>query len=86
MASTYSTNLKIELIPTGAQSGIWGQTTNVNLGSALEQAIVGLATCPTGDFVANVATYTLADSNAPQTARAFCLNVTATLTAAGIAQ
>jgi len=83
MASTYSTNLKIELIPTGAQSGIWGATTNTNLGTALEQAIVGTATCATGDFVANVATYTLADTNASQTARAFCLNVTATLSAAG---
>lgn len=83
MASTYSTNLKIELIPTGAQSGIWGATTNTNLGTALEQAIVGTATCITGDFVSNVATYTLADTNASQTARAFCLNVTATLTGAG---
>lgn len=83
MASTYSTNLKIELIPTGAQSGIWGATTNTNLGTALEQAIVGTATCATGDFVANVATYTLADTNASQTARAFVLNVTATLSGAG---
>jgi hypothetical protein len=83
MASTYSTNLKIELIPTGAQSGIWGATTNTNLGTALEQAIVGLATCATADFVSNVATYTLSDSNSSQTARAFCLNITATLTAAG---
>ena len=83
MASTYSTNLKIELIPTGAQSGIWGATTNTNLGTALEQAIVGLADCPTGDFSSNVATYTLADTNTSQTARAFVLNVTATLTAAG---
>jgi hypothetical protein len=83
MASTYSTNLKIELIATGSQSGIWGATTNTNLGTALEQAIVGTATCVTADFVSNVATYTLSDSNTSQTARAFCLNVTATLTAAG---
>jgi len=83
MPSTYSTNLKIELIPTGAQSGVWGVTTNANLGTAIEQAIVGTATCVTGDFTANVATYTLIDTNASQTARAFCLNVTATLTGAG---
>ena len=38
MASTYSP-LKIELIATGEQSGIWGATTNVNLGTALEEAI-----------------------------------------------
>jgi len=90
MASTYTTNLKLELIPTGAQSGIWGATTNVNLGSStatqsgLEQAIVGTATLITADFSSNVATYTLVDSNAYQVARAFCLNITATLTAAGI--
>ncbi len=89
MASTYTANLKLELIPTGAQSGIWGATTNVNLGSStatqsgLEQAIVGKATLPTGDFAANVATYTLTDSNAYQVARAFVLDVTATLTGAG---
>jgi len=82
MPSTYS-NLKIELIPTGAQSGVWGVTTNANLGTAIEQAIVGTTTCVTADFTSNVATYTLTDTNASQTARAFCLNVTATLTAAG---
>ena len=89
MASTYTTNLKLELIPTGAQSGIWGATTNVNLGSStatqsgLEQAIVGKATLLTADFSSNVATYTLVDSNAYQVARAFVLDITATLTAAG---
>ena len=83
MPSTYS-SLKIELIPTGAQSGVWGVTTNANLGTAMEQAIVGTATCVTLDFnVSNVATYILTDTNASQTARAFCLNVTATLTGAG---
>ena len=89
MASTYTANLKLELIPTGAQSGQWGATTNVNLGSnssvqsGVEQAIVGKAQLPSGDFVANVATYTLADTNATQTARAFYLEITATLSAAG---
>jgi hypothetical protein len=43
MASTYSTNLKLELIGTGEQAGTWGTTTNTNLGTALEQAIVGKA-------------------------------------------
>ena len=37
--STYS-NLAIELIGTGEQDGTWGTTTNVNLGTALEEAIV----------------------------------------------
>jgi hypothetical protein len=41
MASTYSTNLALELIGTGEQSGTWGTTTNNNLGTLLEQAISG---------------------------------------------
>ena len=41
MASTYSPSLRIELIGTGDQSGTWGDTTNTNLGSLIEQAITG---------------------------------------------
>ncbi len=83
MSSLYSANLKIELIGTGDQTGVWGGTTNTNLGTAIEQAIVGKASLVTGDFTANVATLTLTDTNASQTARAFVLDVTATLSAAG---
>ena len=39
--SSYSTNLKIELITTGTQAGTWGNTTNTNLGTLVEQAIAG---------------------------------------------
>ena len=42
MASTYS-NLKIQLMATGENSGTWGNVTNTNLGTALEQAITGSA-------------------------------------------
>jgi hypothetical protein len=80
--STYS-NLKFELIGTGEQSGSWGTTTNTNLGTAVEQALVGMATLETGDFTSNVATLTLSNTNALQDARALCLNITATLSAAG---
>jgi hypothetical protein len=41
MASTYSPNLALELIGTGDQAGTWGNTTNTNLGTLLEQAISG---------------------------------------------
>lgn len=41
MASTYSPNLRIELIATGEQSNTWGSTTNTNLGSLIEQAVSG---------------------------------------------
>lgn len=44
MASTYSTDLRIELIGSGEQSGVWGSTTNLNLGSLIEQAIAGVET------------------------------------------
>jgi hypothetical protein len=76
MSSSYS-SLKFELIGTGEQSGSWGAITNTNLGTAIEQAIVGMATLDSGDFTANVATLTLANTNAAQDARALCLNIAA---------
>ena len=39
--STYSSNLRIELITTGTQAGTWGDTTNSNLSTVLEAAIAG---------------------------------------------
>ena len=42
--STYSTNLALELIGTGEQSGTWGTTTNTNVGTLIEQAISGYVT------------------------------------------
>jgi len=44
MPSTYSTDLRIELIANGEQSGTWGTTTNSNLGTIIEDAISGLVT------------------------------------------
>lgn len=44
MASSYSSLLRLELISTGDQSGTWGDTTNTNLGTLLENAIAGTAT------------------------------------------
>jgi hypothetical protein len=73
MASTYSA-LKIELIGTGEQSGTWGTTTNNNLGTAIEEAIVGRANANfTSD--ANL-TISLTNTNASQVARNYILNVT----------
>lgn len=39
--STYSPSLRIELITTGDQAGVWGNTTNTNLGTLVESAIAG---------------------------------------------
>ena len=58
MASTFSPSLKLELIGDGDQSGIWGQTTNTNLGTLLEQAIAGVVTITMTD-----ANYTLTSFN-----------------------
>jgi hypothetical protein len=74
MSSTYSTNLKLNLIDTGTEAGTWGDITNDNLGDALEQAIVGLATVNFSTD-ANV-TLTLADSASSQTARNLVLRLT----------
>lgn len=41
MPSTYSSNLRIELIASGEQGNTWGNTTNNNLGTLIEQAISG---------------------------------------------
>jgi hypothetical protein len=41
MSSTYSPDLRIELIGTGDQAGVWGATTNTNLGGLLESSIAG---------------------------------------------
>ena len=41
MSSNYSPDLRIELIGTGDQAGVWGATTNNNLAYVLEQAIAG---------------------------------------------
>ena len=75
MPSTFS-SLKIELIGTGEQSGTWGTTTNTNLGTAIEEAIVGYATA---NFSTDAdLTITLTDTNATQIARNLVLNVTST--------
>jgi two-component sensor histidine kinase len=74
MPSTYS-NLKIELIATGEQSGTWGTTTNTNLGTAVEEAITGSANVA---FSSGDVTISLTNTNASQTARNLRLNLTGT--------
>jgi hypothetical protein len=75
MASTYSA-LKIELITTGEQVNTWGATTNTNLGTALEEAIVGRAVASfTTD--GNL-TIDLTNTNSTQVARHYILSLTST--------
>jgi hypothetical protein len=79
MASTYSTNLRIELIGTGEQSGTWGTTTNTNLGSLIEEAVAGYATQAVTDGAATVLTIPNGSSS---TGRHYVIEFTGTLTAA----
>jgi len=74
MASTYS-DLKIELIGTGDQTGTWGTTTNNNFSIAISEAITGSADVA---FSSADVTVTLTNSNAAQTARNLRLNLTGT--------
>jgi hypothetical protein len=74
MASTYS-DLKIELIGTGEQTGTWGTTTNNNFSVAIGEAITGSADVA---FSSADVTVTLTNTNAAQTARNLRLNLTGT--------
>ena len=46
MTTTYSNNLRLNMIGTGDQAGVWGVTTNLNLGTLLEAAISGVIGVP----------------------------------------
>jgi hypothetical protein len=63
MPSTYSSNLRVELIQTGEQALQWGVTNNTNLGTILEDAISGYV--PVTITSANQA-LTIADGAADQ--------------------
>lgn len=72
MASEYS-DLKIELITTGEQAGTWGATTNINLGTAIEEAITGSVDV---DFNGNTTKIiTLTNTNSSQDARHLRLSI-----------
>jgi hypothetical protein len=74
MPSTYS-NLKIQLMATGENSTTWGNVTNLNLGTAIEEAIAGSADVT---FASANVTLTLTDTNTSQTARNMRLRCTGT--------
>ena len=59
MPSTFSPSLKLELIGNGEQAGVWGTTTNNNMGTLLEQAITGVITID----VTGLSSYTLTNYN-----------------------
>jgi len=74
MASSYSTDLKLELMVTGENSGTWGDKTNTNL-NLVQQAIAGYEAIDVAS-----ADVTLAMTNATlSNARNMVLNLTGTL-------
>ena len=77
MPSTYSPDLRIELIANGEKTGTWGTITNTNLGTLLEDAIAGLA-----DVIVTTSAQalTVLDGAADQ-ARCAAVRVTTTTTA-----
>jgi hypothetical protein len=78
MPSTFSPSLRLELIGNGEQAGNWGNTTNTNLGSLLEQAITGVESIalPNSDYTL------LLGNGVPDQSRNAVLVLTGTLTAA----
>ena len=77
MASTYS-DLKFELMTTGENDTTWGDKTNANIGTAIQEAITGSANVA---FSNATVTLTLTNSSSSQTARNLRLNLTGTATA-----
>jgi hypothetical protein len=78
MASTFSTDLKLELMATGENAGTWGDKTNDNL-ELIQQAIAGYEAIALSDG----GTVTLAMTNAQlSNARNMVLKFTGTLTTA----
>lgn len=80
MPSTYSTRLRLELIGTGEQTGSWGNTTNINLGTLIEESISGIATVTVADSATPTA-LTAVNGGTDQ-ARQMIINLTGALTAA----
>jgi hypothetical protein len=78
MASTYSTDLKLELMATGENAGTWGDKTNTNL-NLVQQAIAGFESIALSDG----GTVALAMTDATiSNARNMILKFTGTLTSA----
>lgn len=76
MASTYSTLLGQELVANNEQAGVWGNSTNLNFGKIIEQAIAGATVL---NITSAGGTYTLNDVNGtPDQRRSAILRFTGT--------
>lgn len=77
MPSTYSPDLRIELIANGEKTGTWGTITNDNLGTIIEDAISGLASVS----VISADQALTAQNGAADQARCAAISLTTTTTA-----
>ena len=76
MASTYSTLLGVQLPATSEQEGVWGNSTNINFGKIIEQAIAGATVL---DVTSSGGSYTLNDvDGTPSQSRSAILRFTGT--------
>ena len=75
MPSTYSNDIKLELITTGEKAGLWGTITNTNL-QILEQASSGYLSLAVGGGDVNLAL----DQGATSNGKNLFFDLTGTLT------
>lgn len=76
MPSTYSSLLGQQLVKENEQAGVWGNSTDINLGKIIEQAIAGATVL---DVTSAGGTYTLnAVNGTPNQSRSAVLRVTGT--------
>jgi len=75
MASTYSTDLSLELVTTGEKAGLWGTITNTNL-QLLQQAVSGYVEVT---LSSGTTTLSLADGDATANGKNLYIKVTGTL-------
>jgi hypothetical protein len=76
MASSYSTDLKLELMVTGEDAGIWGDITNTNL-VILQQSISGYSSITLNATTGSTLTFT---NGLPSNGKNAVLNLTGTIT------
>jgi hypothetical protein len=76
---TYSTNLALTLLNNNEGIGTWGSTTNLNMGTLIEQAISGYVTQGVSDNPASPTTLTIPDGTTA-VARNMFIELTGTLT------
>lgn len=82
MPSTYSPNLKIELMATGEKTGQWGAITNINLGNVVEQALTYQSSVTVADTVAPTDLVSVQGTSVGDNARSLYIKLVGAITQA----